>query len=427
LTADLFLSKLGVFCSDQIQAERGSVCCDFFNRHFARDQTMKPTIVILFVVLSFLFSIPVQADVQYTVLDLGIVVGFPSPSAINNSGQVVGGYYANGLYTAAFRTAANQPINRSTDDLGVLGGSTSYACGINNLGQAVGSSVVSSGGYNAFRTATNMPINPTTDGLGTLGGMRSVAFGINDNGQVVGNSTTNGDLAEHAFRTAPNMSINPITDDLGTLGGWNSYAYGINNTGQVAGYSETSGGDEHAFRTAANQLINPDTDDLGTLGGTGSPAYSINEIGQVVGQANTSGNANGHAFRTAANQSINSITDDLGTLGGTNSCAYSINNNGIVVGDSDIAGDGGHAFVYIGNGPMQDLNNLIEPMPGWTLGSARGINDFGQIVCYAGFVNGNQLSPPHAFLLTPVPEPSTLALLGIGFLSFIAFIWRRAT
>jgi probable HAF family extracellular repeat protein len=54
-----------------------------------------------------------------------------------------------------------------------------------------------------------------------------------------------------------------------------------------------------------------------------------------------------------------------------------------------------HAFVY-SNGKMQDLNSLITPIPGWTLITAFGINDAGQIV---GYMINN--SDGHVFLLTP--------------------------
>ena len=53
-----------------------------------------------------------------------------------------------------------------------------------------------------------------------------------------------------------------------------------------------------------------------------------------------------------------------------------------------------------------DLNGLIDPNLGITLTRANGINDMGQIIAYSesGFVRT-------AYLLTPVPEPSSLVLL----------------
>ncbi len=69
---------------------------------------------------------------------------------------------------------------------------------------------------------------------------------------------------------------------------------------------------------------------------------------------------------------------------------------------------------------MYDLNNLISANSGWTLEVANGINDSGEI-CGYGLIGGNT----HAFLLTPVPKPSTFALLAVGSTSLVAFAWRR--
>ena len=67
---------------------------------------------------------------------------------------------------------------------------------------------------------------------------------------------------------------------------------------------------------------------------------------------------------------------------------------------------------------MTDLNSLIDPSSGWTLWSVNAINNRGQIIG-----EGNL----GAFLLTPVsvPEPSTLALLGVGAVSLLACAWQK--
>src|SRR5690242_14439380 len=78
-----------------------------------------------------------QQTPKYVVVDLGTLGSDPDsisqPAAINNSGQVVGLSYFGGQIHA-FRTAANQPINPATDDLGTLGGPPSSAFGINDAG-----------------------------------------------------------------------------------------------------------------------------------------------------------------------------------------------------------------------------------------------------------------------------------------------------
>ncbi len=75
--------------------------------------------------------------------------------------------------------------------------------------------------------------------------------------------------------------------------------------------------------------------------------------------------------------------------------------------------EGGTAF---------DLNTLLVDGGGWTLQSAEGINDRGQIVGYGQF--GGQT---RAYLLTPaVPEPSGFVLAGFGGLAVLGQAWRRA-
>jgi probable HAF family extracellular repeat protein len=66
---------------------------------------------------------------------------------------------------------------------------------------------------------------------------------------------------------------------------------------------------------------------------------------------------------------------------------------------------------------MEDLNSLIPANSGWLLKQASAINDAGQIAGY-GTIHGET----HAFLLTPMPEPAGLSLLG---LCSVALLGRR--
>jgi len=338
---------------------------------------------------------------EYTLQDLGPVGssqnsytgGFQS---INNLGQVVG-VALPGTEQIAFRTNPRGIITPSTY-LGELGGTISEAFGINDSGQAVGEFYAQGNVYTRpFRTAPNGVITPASD-LGSLGGNLGAAWAVNVHGQAVGASQTPSGFI-HAFRTAPNGPITPASD-LGTPPGVFSEAFGINASGQVVGDV-----DNRAYRTMPNGMITADSyiEPLGSE----SVAYGINDAGQAVGGAATTGNAAEHAFRTAPNGPV-SAASDLGTLGGQWSRALAINSCGQAVGFSEIApGDYEfHAFFCDVTGPMQDLNNLIAPHSGWVLREACGINDAGEIAGWGLAPDGTN----RAFLLT-IPEPGIVLLV----------------
>jgi len=312
---------------------------------------------------------------------------------INASGQVTG-----------YSTPSGDAVSRAflydgmMTDLGTLGGSSSYGAGINDSGQVAGWSETTGGAafqYHAFLWTPTTPngASGALKDLGTLGGTYSVGTAINASAQVSGSAYTTGDDALHAFLYDGTMN------DLGTLGGPHSNGQGINDSGQVTGTSQTTGDAVyHAF------LYDGTMHDLGTLGGTESGGTGINDSGQVTGFSFTTGNTARHAFL------YDGTMHDLGTLGGTESRGTGINAGGQVIGYSYTTGDAAyHAFLYTSGSGIVDLNSLIDPLSGWELSVASAVNDAGQIAGYG--IIGRQT---HAFLLTPVPEPASLALLAFG-------------
>jgi probable HAF family extracellular repeat protein len=330
-------------------------------------------------------------------------------------------------------------------DLGSLGGTITDAQGINSSGQVTGQSFTA--GNSASRAYF---YDGTIHNLGTLGGNSSYGGDINDNGMIAGTSSKSElfPYPYHAF-----LYDGTTMHDLGTLGGTYSEGHGINSSGWVTGHARNAGEKANAF------LYDGTMHNLGTLGGDFSGGYSINDSGRVVGESHLAGNSVYRAFL------YDGAMHDLGTLGGSNSSAWDINNNGLITGWADtpsgveraffydgtmhnigtlpggnysrgssisnngkIVGTstintGGtgvfHAFLYDGISGMVDLNNLIFPGSGWVLNEANGINDSGQIVGIGKF--GNQ---DRGFLLTPIPEPSSILLVS-AFLAALGFAVKQ--
>ncbi len=361
-------------------------------------------------------SFPAAAATFYNVTDLGVAreSGETIATGINDLGQVIGiSVFSEGA-RESFRTAPNSPINPTTDIVVSLANGESTPNDINNSGEVVGTGIPFSRFTTGFLTQPNGSTGVNTLFLGD-------ANAINDSGQVTGRGlVTDPSTTSPIYRA---VVVNPDDGagfiDLGTLGGTFSAGNGINNSGQVVGSSETASGETRAFRTAPNSVINSATDDLGTLGGDFSSATDINNLGQVIGSSTTASGET-RAFLTDANSTIDA-SDNLGTLGGSFSIAYSINESGLVVGDSELVDGRSRAFVYDGT-DLFDLNTLITENSGFVLTSARGINESGQIAATAFFAD-TQTS--RAFLLTPVPEPTTM----LGVLAFSAgagFLRKRS-
>ena len=143
--------------------------------------------------------------------------------------------------------------------------------------------------------------------------------------------------------------------------------------------------------------------DLGTLGGDNSEAIWLNEAGDVVGSADLAGPTGNQTHDAVLWR--NGKIHDLGTVPGDPcSRGRGLNSRGQVVGGSSDCHNFLHAFVWEEDGPMQDLNTLIQPGTGYQLTNAFNINDRGEILAKAaplGFTPNDDADLGHLVLLVP--------------------------
>jgi uncharacterized membrane protein len=235
----------------------------------------------------------------------------------------------------------------------------------------------------------------------------TVAFGINNLGVIVGDAynpptdsyigfirAADGTFSNFsypgAFGPDKGMQANDINDSGTVVGGY------VVNSSDSGAFIRLSDGQFKTFRF----MDNPDTS-----------AYGINNAGEITGQI-----FDGIAGQVSHQSSFLRYADgtfvSIAVPGASETQAFGINDSGQVVGL--YFDNGAHGFVRDGNGTFSSFD-----VPGAESTQPCSINDSGQISGFA-LVNGRN----YAFIATPVPEPSTLALLAIGGVA-IGFIGRR--
>jgi probable HAF family extracellular repeat protein len=321
---------------------------------------------------------------QFQLTDLGVMTGRPESEAvaINNVGQVVGYSSLSGSGDQAFLYSNGVLTGIS----GTPGVQFARALGINNDGDIVG--------WGSTNQALLFSGGVTQDLGPVVGGAVSQARGINDSGLITG-IAVNGPVNTRAFIYDPaNGTITNILPPYQSV----TYPLAINNQGQVVGYSGVT-----PFLYSHGTITY-----LPSFGGNQGSANGINNLGQVVGYSDiASGNgSDAHAFLYS-----NGVMTDLTPLGQTSSSANGINDSGWIVGEIN-----GGAFLDV-NGVLSSLASLTTNSDGWILNDATAINDRGQIVGWGTYSDGQQ----RAFLLTAVPEPSSLLLAGLGLALCLGF------
>lgn len=364
--------------------------------------------------VAFAVVAPAVSAQQYQLFDLGTLGGSTSFALdINNLGQVTGNSQTRVGQASPRLNAFSWNAPGPMQNVGVLPGSNNFSRGyaINDAGTIVGES-----DNNSSRALVYA--NGTLSSLTRLAGDndRGVAHDINNSGVVVG-------ISSNGVASRATMWVNGQASDLGSVDGLTSTtarAWGINNANSAVGYSRRDAGGSVSQATLWRPGQAPLN--LGSLQPDSfSQAYAINASGVIVGSAVAGQTGSGTDITQAVRWTVSGNTatlQALGSLGRTFSEAKDINVAGQIVGyATNTFGAPQRAFAWLGD-TMVDLNSFVDPTAGFTLATAEGINDRGDIVGW-GTVGG----VTHAYMLQAVPEPHALALMLAG----LAFVGRVAT
>lgn len=160
--------------------------------------------------------------------------------------------------------------------------------------------------------------------------------------------------------------------------------------GTVVGYQQASSGEKTALIWSGGEVHKVPTER-----GRSTAATDINNLGVVIGtDTHVAGKLTKGFVITGGQRS------DLSGPNGRSVFPAAINDQGAIVGSYEISSSETRALLAEPGSFAVDLNTLLPPDSGWTLESAKDINNLGQIV---GF--GKHNGQPRGFVMTSAHAP----------------------
>jgi hypothetical protein len=307
------------------------------------------------------------------------------------------------------------PVSYNFNSISVPGSLSTWAQGVNNAGDVVGGYVDVKDPNDVFHGF----LLDTTGHFQTIdvpgAQIRTSPQAINNSGEIVG-SYVDANGVSHGF-----LDKNGVFKTIDVPGSISTAALGINSSGQIVGSFDSPNGQGQDFGGGfvyANGVFTT----ILVPGFQFAVGQGINDAGNVVGTV--SNNFSRLGFLDV-NGNFTFIDVGVDVSGNPFTEALAINNAGDIVGNSTSRG-----FLLDVNGNISTIE-----FPGAISTGASGINDQGVIVGnYSGGFGpardpGAQGVCPEflqqcGYIATPVPEPSSLGLVGAILLAFAASLRR---
>jgi hypothetical protein len=246
------------------------------------------------------------------------------------------------------------------------------------------------------------------------GSLQTQVTGLNNTGTSVGfySNTNNGppldsNIGFYDIGGSFTSIINPSTPSTGIT---TNQLLGVNDHNVAVGFYTDGSGISHGYTYTIGSST-PFSGDINEASGISTVTTAINNSGEIAGFY-TIGTEN---FGFLDNGGVFTTVD---VPGSQQTQLFGLNDHGFAVGDYVDSAGNMHGLLF---NSVLDVFTTIDAPGGFGTTTLNGINDLNQIVGF--YVTG---SVTNGLLITGVPEPSTWAMMALGFATLGFAGYRKA-